>query len=375
MYTPARRPRLPAVAFRRGLGPILAAAIMAVLLAACAGNSKTREQLGQAATAVPSAIASPTASPDVIRIAPLTGEIIDEAHFLKIEGRPPLAVMVDNIVTAAPQAGLDQADVVIEALVEGGITRFMAVFHSREPEVIEPVRSARTPFLYWVAEYNAVFVHVGSAELDGPADAGQQIRDWGIADIDLGMRRFDDSYIRDPGRRAPHNVLISASRIWEKARELGFEGSPRAVALWPFAGTEGLKHGVEAPGFTVRFGALSPRFTARWDWDPGTYRYLRSQFGGPQIDAVSGNRLAFANVIVQYADAYLADSSEHVLIDVVGEGRAQVFTGGQLSEATWRKADRNGRTEFFDLEGNPVPLLAGPTWIEVVQPSGGAYLD
>ena len=110
--------------------------------------------------------------------------------------------MIDNIFTATPQAGLDQADVVIEALVEGGVTRYMAIFHSREPGVIEPVRSARTPFLYWASEYDALYVHVGSAELDGPADAGQQIHIWGIHDMDLGTKPFDYAYIRDPARRA-----------------------------------------------------------------------------------------------------------------------------------------------------------------------------
>lgn len=282
--------------------------------------------------------------------------------------------MIDNIVGATPQAGLDQADVVIEALVEGGVTRYMAIFQSQEPAVIEPVRSARTPFLYWASEYDALYVHVGSAELDGAADAGQQIHDWGIYSLDLSTQPFDYSYIRDPGRKAPHNVLITADQMWKKATDMGFEG-PASFAAWPFSNPEGLKQGLLAPSFTVRFGVLSPRFSAHWDWDQNSLRYLRSQFGAPQYDAASGNRLAFANVIVQYADAYVADSSGHVLIDAIGEGRVQVFTNGQLIEGTWRKTDRRARTEFIGVDGSPIPLLAGSTWVEVVQPSGGAFLE
>jgi hypothetical protein len=160
-----------------------------------------------------------------------------------------------------------------------------------------------------------------------------------------------------------------------KAAELGLEGAPM-FATWPFTNLEGLGGGTPAPGFTVRFGPMSPKFFARWEWDAASMRYLRSQFGEPQHDAVSGNRLAFANVIVQYADAYVADANGHVLMDVVGEGRAQVFTNGQLIEGTWRKADLRSRTEFYGLDGAPIPLLAGASWIEVVPPNGGgAFLD
>lgn len=344
---------------------------LVLLAAACGGSSKKPEptpiqdQAGVTATPLP----EPTAVPPPIRVAPLTGEVISEEHFLALEGQRPLAVMIDNIAAATPQAGLDQADVVIEALVEGGVTRFMAVFHSKAPAVIEPVRSARTPFLYWAAEYDALYAHVGSAELDGPADAGRQIHEWGIHDLDLGTQPFDYSYVRDPNRLAPHNVLIDASKLRQRAVELGREGPP-ALVSWPFTVPEGLLPGVPALRFSVQFGPFSPRFSVQWDWDASVQRYLRSQFGEPQHDAASGNRLAFANVIIQYANAYLADGNGHVLIDVVGEGPAQVYSNGQLVEGTWRKTGLRERTEFLGPDGAPIPLLAGPTWIEVVQPSG-----
>jgi hypothetical protein len=78
---------------------------------------------------------------------------------------------------------------------------------------------------------------------------------------------------------------------------------------------------------------------------------------------------------VQHADTYVADRNGHVLIDAVGEGQALVFTNGQVIDGVWRKTERTNRTEFFDAEGNPIPLLAGPTWVEVVPPNGGVAID
>jgi hypothetical protein len=374
LFSPRRFP-LSAVSLVRALQLAAVAVLSVAVLSACGGSSKTADD---AVTPSPvdevAGAAAPTPEPPPVRLAPLTGEVIDEEQFAAISQRRPLAVMIDNIVEATPQVGLDQADVVIEALVEGGVTRYMAVFHSKQPEAIEPVRSARTPFVKWAAEYDALLVHVGSAELDGPADAGQQIRDWSISDMDLGTQPFDYSYVRDKNREAPHNVLVSSAQLWQRAVELGLNAPP-AFATWPFTNPEGLMPGAAVTGFSVRFGPMSPRFAVHWDWDPASLRYLRSQFGAPQNDAASNNRLAFANVIVEYADAYVADANGHVLIDNVGEGPAQVFTNGQLIEGIWRKSDIRARTEFLTAEGAPIPLLAGPTWIEVVPPTSGASLD
>jgi hypothetical protein len=378
MFFPAPSIPLPSVHAPKW---VLIPLTFAALLAACGGSAPEDEEPVKETLAASTSIESDAPpvevaveGPPVVYTAPLTGEVIDAGQFAAIEGRKPLAVMIDNLAAAAPQAGIDQADVVIEALVEGGITRYMAIFQSKDPEVIEPVRSARTPFLQWAAEYDALYVHVGSAELDGPADAGSQIYEWGIRDLDLGTKAFVYSYVRDPKRKAPHNVLISAATMREKAAQLGLEG-PVSLASWTFTSAEGLKPGLPAPGFSVRFGVMSPRYVVRWNWDPESLRYLRSQYGAPQFDAASGLWLGFENVIVQYADAYIADRNGHVLIDLIGEGRAQVFTNGQLVEGTWRKPERAARTEFFDAEGAPIPLLAGTTWIEVVPPSGGAVVD
>ena len=308
-------------------------------------------------------------------IAPLTGlPISDEASSAL---QRPLAVIIDNIAEATPQSGLDKADIVIEALVEGGITRLLAIYQSRGADVIEPVRSTRTPFLYWVMEYEAIHVHAGVSAEPGPANAEQQIREWRIANLDLDVEGpwiEEKPYDRNPDREAPHNVVTSTQRLRREAGARKYDYEAR-IPPWQFqSNASSPVSGAPAASFTVSFGTLS-RFVASWEWDPGGGAYVRSQFGAPQFDGNSGARLAFPNVVVQYSEANVVSARGHVLIDVIGEGRAQVFMAGEVVEARWRKVDSASRTRFYGLDGEELFFVPGPTWIEVVDNSGGTSVN
>ena len=290
-------------------------------------------------------------------------------------GRRPLAVMIDNN-SAASQFGLDRADVVIEALVEGGITRFLAIFHSREATRIEPVRSARTPFLRWALEYDAIFVHVGSSEESGDADAGRQIVEWNVADLDYqGVRPVTDAFARDSARAAPHNVYTSTANLRRSAESRGHNRAP-TFQPWTFELKPSTSSIVRPPAtrLTVGFGSLSP-FTVGWTWDANTRLYRRSQYGAPHVDAATNDQLDASNVIVQYARSYVVDGVGHVLIENIGQGRAQLFLDGTVTEAIWRKADNASRTRFYSQTGLEIGFRPGTTWIEVVDPSGGVRID
>lgn len=290
--------------------------------------------------------------------------------------RRPIAVMIDNNSAALPQTGLDRADIVIEALVEGGITRFMAIFHSQEASRLGPVRSARTPFLHWALEYDALFAHVGSSEEPGAANAGEQIVNWSVADLDYqGKRPVTDAYSRDNSRVAPHNVYTSTGNLRKAAEDRGYNRAPR-YQPWTFE-TKTLSSNASRPRaehLTVGFGALSP-YTVRWDWDASSRSYRRAEYGSAHQDAGSGKQLTASNVIVQYARSYVADSVGHVLIENVGQGRAQVFMDGLVIESIWRKVDDASRTRFYSQTGIELTFRPGPTWIEVVDPSGGVRID
>jgi Protein of unknown function (DUF3048) N-terminal domain/Protein of unknown function (DUF3048) C-terminal domain len=327
----------------------------------------------------------PTPEP---RFAPLTGVSLTEEEFQVLRYQRPVSVVIDNNISATPQSGLDHADVVIEALVEGGITRFLAIYHSASAPYIEPVRSARTPFVQWALEYDAMFAHVGSADRDGDADAGAQIVYWAVADLDFegGPWPARTALERNPQRRAPHNVRTSTDRLRAEGSARGYEHE-FIFTSWQFAkDASGLAPGTPAPSFSVHFGSMSPGFSPRWDWNPDLNGYVRSQFGGPQFDAYSGAPLAFSNVVVLYDHAAVVDASAHVLYNHVGEGRAQVFRNGEMVEATWRKAvpvhggfperdDLHQRTQLFGPDGQEIVFAPGKTWIEVVTLNGSATIQ
>ncbi|MEP6871411.1 MAG: DUF3048 domain-containing protein [Anaerolineaceae bacterium] len=290
--------------------------------------------------------------------------------------RRPIAVMIDNNSAAVPQTGLNRADVVIEALVEGGITRFLAIFHSQEAVRIEPVRSARTPFLRWVLEYDALFAHVGSSEESGDADAGRQIREWNVSDLDYqGARPVAGAFARDSAREPPHNVYTNTPNLRRSAESRGYNRAP-TFQPWKFTpkppGSSAARS--SATRLTVGFGSLSP-FTVGWTWDANTRLYRRSEYGAPHFDAATSEQLTASNVIVQYARSFVADSLGHVLIDNIGQGQAQLFMDGTVTEAIWRKAENASRTRFYSQTGLEIEFRPGQTWIEVVDPSGGVRID
>ena len=279
----------------------------------------------------------------------------------------PLAVMFDNTSNANPHSGLDRADLVYQAFVEGGITRLMAVYWRQEAGRLEPIRSARTPFVVWASELGALYSHAGGAETDNDANAIGQIHEWGVPDLNAFSPGSNTAYFRDDERYAPYDLTTSTEALRKVAGDLGFGGTP-SVSPWLFR-DPGAKvpAGKPAGGIEVDFqGHLYSWQYIQWKWDPATKRYLRFQFGGPEVDAVSGDQLAFATVIVMTAPDHVADENGHVLYDQFGTGPATVFTGGQAYEGTWEKKDREARTRFYDGAGEEISFERGPIFIEVL---------
>ena len=143
----------------------------------------------------------------------------------------PLGIMIENHEESRPQSGLSFADVVYEAVAEGGITRFLGIFYCQDSGIVGPVRSARTYFLDWVSEYgeNPLYVHVGGANTPGPANALGQIEDYGwnqyndLNQFSIGFPTFrrDESRL---GREVAteHTMYSTTSKLWEvgKSRKL-----------------------------------------------------------------------------------------------------------------------------------------------------------
>jgi hypothetical protein len=277
--------------------------------------------------------------------------------------------MFDNAPGAYPQYGLSQADVVYEAFVEGGITRFMGLYWSQEADRLEPIRSARTPFVVWADEYGALYAHAGEADTDNAANAGGQMQDWHIFDLNAFAPVPSSAFYRDDERYAPHNLATGTVPLRQAAMALGYAGSP-TVASWLFKeGGAGTAAAPAAEGIEINFGGERiPWALVQWHWDPASKSYLRFQFGGPAVDANTQQQLRFTTVIVMQTSTEVVDDSGHVLLGQLGSGPATVFLDGKEVEGTWKKADRQDRTRYYDAQGNEIALNGGPIFIEVVGP-------
>lgn len=349
---------------RRGsrLVRLLGLLVAIVSLAACGAHSSAPRPGGSRAVArapinarVLAAVAQPV-------YGPLDGVSLPAAA----EGLP-VAVVIDNALPARPQYGLAQAEVVYELLVEGGITRFLAVYSHAAVSRIEPVRSVRTPFLRLALELDAVLAHAGAAAEEGPADAVSQMRQWGVHHLE---EEAGGVISRDPSRSAPHNAVTSTAAVRAAAGARGWSG-PARLSLWHFK-EDGGASGAPVTAASLDFdttGINRGAFAVRWEYDPASNSYLRFQGGAPHRDAGTNTQLRVKNVVIHLAPVIPAgDRSGHLLYQSEGSGRALVLRDGVVTEGTWRTDGPNGRTRYYDESGREIAFNRGATWVEMLPP-------
>jgi Protein of unknown function (DUF3048) N-terminal domain/Protein of unknown function (DUF3048) C-terminal domain/PEGA domain len=273
----------------------------------------------------------------------------------------PLAIIVENEMHARPQAGLDRADIVYEALAEGGITRFLAVYASQSADVIGPVRSARDYFVEWAHEYTAPLVHIGASPQGYAAIAATRT-------LDLDEIKGQPGFWRSSERPAPHNAYTST----DGAR--GALGS-RAVAKGSYSGLRFAdmplaRTGEPATEATIRFGGW--KYTAGWTYEPSSNEYLRDMDDEPHLDAETGEQLRATNVLLEWVDSWLipGDREGRLEFASVGSGRVVLLVDGVAVEGRWQKDSHEAPTKYVTEDGRPLLLNPGPTWIEVIPAAG-----
>lgn len=301
--------------------------------------------------------------------------------------RRPLAVMMENSTGARPQSGLSLADVVYEAVAEGGITRFMGVYlcgASLGNISIAPIRSTRTYFLDWVSEYDALYNHVGGAgrcndeNVDDRAKALCQIDRYGIKDLDQFGIGFPDCF-RNPDRlthqvATEHQMVclsdnlykIAAERGWTNVDEDGIAWDKNFTS-WKFKDDSKLEDRPEALSISFGFWENYTDYSVKWDYDKQTNTFKRSNGGQPQIDLETDEPLAAKNVVVQFSkETEIDDALKHMLYQTTGQGQALIFQDGKAISGTWQKKNRLSRTLFYDTNGKEIKFNRGQIWIEIV---------
>ncbi len=266
-------------------------------------------------------------------------------------GGTVLAVKIDNVRPARPQTGLDAADIVYVEQVEAGLSRLMAVYASRLPPVIGPVRSARETDLELLRQFDRpVLAFSGAQSKLLPLIAGAPVRA-----LPPG-KAPGDAYYRDGGRAAPHNLFV---------RPKALKAAPRAGALE----STGFRFGPRPAGGTrqthrtVRFPAA--RFAFDWVEYEGRWRVTMD---GERARTSGGKELRAATVVVQYVKvrpSAFHDRSGSVtpFTGTVGEGTARVLRDGRSYEARWRRPSAADGTRFTTPDGRPLPFAEGQVWV------------
>ncbi len=320
---------------------------------------------------------------------PLNGALYTKTEHDVWATRRPLAVMIENHQEARPQSGLIRADVVYEALAEGGVTRFMAMYYCdavRNEVTLAPIRSARSNYIDIASGYNKpLYVHVGGANLPGDVDALGQLGDYGwvnqndINQFSVGYPTFVRNYNRLPGQEiaTEHTMVTTTEKLWaigEKRKWTNLD--PKGVE-WA--------DGYTVPSFeeaattekgstkeiSYEFWTGNEEFSVKWEYDPSTNTYLRSMAGQPHKDLETEKQIAASNVVVMNVKSRVVDELKHVQYYTVGKGTAVVFQNGNAVEVNWSKAKRELPIVFTDKKGKPVSFVRGKTWVSVVDNTAG----
>ncbi|HEX6237999.1 MAG TPA: DUF3048 domain-containing protein [Acidimicrobiales bacterium] len=332
-----------------GVAVVVAASLIGVLALLADGPEET-------ATGPPST--TTTAPPPV---APLTGMTGDFGGRLR---RPALIVKIDNVELARPQAGLNQADIVIEERVEGGLTRLAAVFHSTDASPVGPVRSVRTTDL----ELIPLFGRPLFASSGGNQGVLPQLRAANV--VDIGVNVSSEGFYRDSGRPVPHNLFSSTPALYRKAPE--HPRPPEPVFAYLGRGERLPTGATPVGGVALRFGGPE---VSRFTWDAGSRTWLRSQRGSPHVDA-EGKLISPENVVIAEIGYDLSGqrgrSVPHGV--VTGRGRVVVLTSGKAIEGTWVRPTLADPLELVTGDGEEIRLSPGQTFIELPPPGGWSFI-
>lgn len=281
----------------------------------------------------------------------------------------PVAVVIDNLFSARPLAGLNSAQVVYEAPVEGDITRLLAIFNQDQwPVKIGPVRSARPYLADWAEEYSGIFVHAG-----GSPRVLEQIKNGFYNFYNLDELSGDGIYFwRDGERNSPHNLYILPESIEES---LGRKNWPNSVSQ-DFIEWERENFGdkknifLESPAASII--KINYQDSVIWQFDPKRNSYLRYQGGDPFLDN-EGIIVKATNIVIQKTAMEIIDQVGRLQIETQGQGEALIFQEGKIRKGFWVKDSGLSRTFFYDSQGEKIKFLPGSLWVEIVSPDHKIY--
>ncbi|HVE93380.1 MAG TPA: DUF3048 domain-containing protein [Acidimicrobiales bacterium] len=328
----------------------------ALVLAGGCGGEKEKPKAAPTTTGAPATTA--VAAPVDPNRAPLTGLPLTAPV-----NRPALVVKIDNAPKARPQFGLAAADLVIEEGVEGGITRFATVFHSRDAGSVGPVRSARSTDIHLATPLQRpLYAYSGAApQIEVMLNRSPF--------VNVGIGRLPGAYRRERSRPQPYNLFSSTQALYAAAPA----GATNPKPLFDIAGADARPEGGPVTKVTLAWVG-NVRTDVTWTWNGS--RWQRVQNGTPHVDA-AGGEIAPRNIVVlfvRYEDTGSRDNSGAAVPEakLVGEGEAFVVRENTIVRGKWRKPSDEAPIQLLDPQGKDVRLLPGQTWVELPAPGMGS---
>lgn len=272
----------------------------------------------------------------------------------------PIAVMIDNNIDAQPQAGLNDAYMVYEIIVEGGESRLMALFKGVSLDKIGPVRSSRHYFLDYALENDAIYVHYGWSP-----QAQSDISSLGVNNIN-GISETTKEFWRVKDKRSPHNVATSTEKILEIANRKGYRTTSSQDSVLNYTTDEvNLDEGQVAEDITIPYSASN---RVEWIYNSETKRYTRYSKGDKQTDWTTGEDITAKNIIVEFiANSTLNDGENkgRQTMNTIGSEEGYYITNGKAIKITCEKTTRSSQTVYKDENGNEIDVNDGNTFVQI----------
>jgi Protein of unknown function (DUF3048) N-terminal domain/Protein of unknown function (DUF3048) C-terminal domain len=347
---------------RRTIASLL---VLSATMAACGGGDDSADTTtatsdaptttaAATTTEAPTTDATTTTTTPAVPLMPLTGLPVSDPALAE---RPALIVKIDDNPKAHPQAGLNQADIVYEEIVEEN-TRFAAVFQSQDSDPVGPIRSGRTQDVLLFGSYNnPLFAWSGGNAGVTDAIAGS---DFVNLSAQINAVYQGGGFYRERGRSAPHNLMASTTAL----RTLTPPDAVPPPQQFQYLGAEQTAEGESASGVDLTMDSLD----VGWTYDPATATYLRTEDGDPHVDTADA-QLAATNVLVIVCE-YLPSPADRNSPEAqtIGFGEAYLFTAGKVVHGGWLRAEATDVFTLTDEDGQPLLLTPGNTWVELAEP-------
>jgi|AntRauTorcE11897_2_1112592.scaffolds.fasta_scaffold10682_2 hypothetical protein len=263
-------------------------------------------------------------------------------------------VSIENTPQARPQAGLNEAPIVYEFLVEGGITRFLVLYWSDIPEKIGPIRSLRPYMINIAKEYKALLLHAGASP-----EGFEMLQNNNPPNLD---QIFNGKYYwRSDQKRSPHNLYTNEYRISDYLNEMLGVDYENRFNFEEIMIISNVKQKAEVIDIDY-WGNYKVIY--EYNTEDNTYlRFLNNDKIPHYVE--KGDQIRVNNIIVQFVKTQVKDDAGRLEMEITGENKALYFRNGLVSEGTWKKTD-NGLTKFYNNENKLIKVNPGNTWIQVV---------